>query len=598
MMQLAGAVGFTALAGRTAWIQVVQGPELAARAKAERTVSWVNRAPRGQILGRDGTVLASSVVSYDVGVNQVLVSQYERREKRTDPTTGAEEEVVVGYGALAAAELLAPVLGVDVNELGGAMVGDSTYVIVAEAVTPDTWRQVKALDIQGIEPDQRSRRTYPAGRTAGNVVGYTSEKEHRVLTGAAGLELSQNDLLSGTDGEGSVEIGRSGVIIPTGEQQDTPATAGTTVRTTINPDLQALAQEVIDAAVDSQSADWGSIVVMEPSTGKILVMADSHTVDPSDPVASAAQDRGARVVQAVFEPGSVGKVVTFASALEQGAVTPTTPWTVPYSWVSPDGEEFHDSHEHPDQYLTSAQILAESSNVGTVQVGDTVSDQSRYELMKRFGWGTLSGIELPGESSGLLYPPDSWDGRTRYTTMFGQGVAVTALQAVQVLAAIANKGVRMPPRVIDAWIGADGKEIPQTQPEGVQVISEATAATLTDMLIGVTQEGGTAETASLDGYLVAGKTGTTEILTGEGGTVASFVGFTPARAPAIAVSVVLYRPEGVYGGTVSGPVFRKIATAAMHALGIAPDPTVVAAQAAARADAETSAPPGHSPDGG
>ena len=175
------------------------------------------------------------------------------------------------------------------------------------SVTPDTWRQVKALDIQGIEPDQRSRRTYPAGRTAGNVVGYTSEKAHRVLTGAAGLEYSQNDLLSGTDGEGSVEIGRSGVIIPTGEQQDTPATAGTTVRTTINPDLQALAQEVIDAAVDSQSADWGSIVVMEPSTGKILVMADSHTVDPSDPVASAEQDRGARVVQAVFEPDKIGR---------------------------------------------------------------------------------------------------------------------------------------------------------------------------------------------------------------------------------------------------------------------------------------------------
>ena len=203
--------------------------------------------------------------------------------------------------------------------------------------------------------------------------------------------------------------------------------------------------------------------------------------------------------------------------------------------------------------------------------------------MQRFGYRVETGIEMPAESAGLLTPPSEWDDRTRYTTMFGQGIAGTVLQAVQVLATVANKGVRVAPRLIEAWIDPDGGETVQPRPAGVAVMRPESAATLTEMLIGVTQEGGTAESASIDGYLVAGKTGTTEILT-ESGTVASFVGFTPARDPAIAVAIIVRRPTGTYGGTVSAPVFRKIALAAMHSLGIAPDPLIIAAQAAQEAD--------------
>lgn len=603
MLQLLGAAGFVALSGRVAWLQAVEGAALAAKAKVERTVSWVNRAPRGDILGRDGTVLASSAVSYDIGVNQLKVAQYERLEERTNPATGETEEVVVGHGAAAAAELMAPILDLDPQELGAAMVGESTYAIIAEAVSPDTWRRIKALSIAGVEPDQRTRRTYPSGSVAGNVLGYTFEDEGRVLKGSAGVELTQNGALTGTDGRGSVEIGRSGVIIPTGEQGEVEAIPGATVRLTIDPDLQVIAQEAIDQVVTEQGADWGSVVVVEPATGKVLVMADSRSVDPADPTATPEADRGARCVEAVFEPGSVGKVITFAAALEEGTITPEDLWTVPYSWTAPNGQSFRDSHGHPTLTLTSSQVLIESSNVGTVQIGDTVSDDVRYDYMARFGLGKKTGIELPGESAGLFYPAAEWDDRTRYTTMFGQGVAGTALQAVEVLATVANKGVRVPPRVVDAWIGdvgdalegegteptqtADGngqaQVTPQVQPEGVSVISEATASTLTEMLIGVTQEGGTAEAASIDGYLVAGKTGTTELLS-EDGTVASFVGFTPARDPAIAVAVIVYRPRDTYGGVVSGPVFRSVALAAMRSMGIAPDPTVIAAQVSENAE--------------
>lgn len=585
VLQSFGLAGFVALTGRTAWLQTVAGPELAAKAKAERTVTWVNRAPRGDILGRDDTVLASSAVSYDIGVNQVKIAQYEHVEDQVDPATGRTESVVVGHGPAAAAKQMAEILGLDPQELGAAMVGDSTYVVIAEAVAPDTWRQIKALAIPGVEPDQRTRRTYPAGTVAGNVLGFTYEDQGRRLVGSAGLENTQNTVLTGTDGKGSVEIGKTGEIIPTGEQQEVAAVPGATVRTTLNPDLQALAQEAVDEVVAAQGAVWGCAVVMEPATGKVLVLADSHTVDPADPGATPDADRYARCVQAVFEPGSVGKVITFASALEEGVLDPDEEWTVPFTWTTSNGESFRDAHEHPLQVLTSSQVLAESSNVGTVQIGERLSDEVRHDYLVRFGYGSTTGIEMPGESAGLVIPVEEWDARTRYTTMFGQGIAGTALQAVQVLATVANKGVMVHPRVIDAWIDAEGVETAQDPALGDRVISEATAQTLTEMLIGVTQEGGTAEAASIDGYLVAGKTGTTEILT-EDETVASFVGFTPARDPAIAVAVIVYRPEGTYGGTVAAPVFRKIALAAMHTLGIAPDPGVIASQAADQADAE------------
>ena len=415
---------------------------------------------------------------------------------------------------------------------------------------------------------------------AGNVLGFTHEGEHnRELIGAAGLELTQNKVLTGTDGKGSEEVGRSGVIIPTGEQEDEPARPGATVRTTLNPDLQSIAQETIDKTVAAQHADWGIVMAMEPATGKVVVLADSNSVDPSDPSATSEENRTARSVQAVFEPGSVGKVVTFATALEEGVIKPEDTWTIPYTWTSASGQTFKDSHEHETQTMTTAGVLAESSNVGTVQIGEKLADDVRYDYMKRFGWGQATGIEMPAESDGILYPPSSWDDRTRYATMFGHGVAGTALQSLQVLATVANKGVRVAPRVIDAWIDADGKETPQARPEEVRVVSEATAKTLTEMLIGVTQEGGTAESASINGYLVAGKTGTTEILTDDS-TVASFVGFLPARNPALAIAVIVNRPEGIFGGTVAAPVFREVALAAMQALNIAPDPNVVAAQAA------------------
>ena len=577
VLQGLGIVTAGTLAGRLTWLQLIEGPELAEKAKAARTVSWVNTARRGDIIGSDGTILATSTVNYDIGVNQQKISQYEYYEEIVNEETGQIEETLVGYGAAAAASQIAPILDLDPQLLGAKMVGESTYQVIASDVEPDTWRQIKALNIPGVEPDQRTRRVYPAGSVAGNVLGYTYEDSGRVLKGNAGLEYSQDEELSGENGKGSVEVGRTGVIIPTGEQISEPAVPGLTVRTTLDQDLQMIAQNAVDETVENMDASWGAVLVMDPKTGKLLVMADSHSVDPSDPSATAEEDRGCRCVEAVYEPGSVGKVVTFACALEENTVTTDQKWEVPYTWTAPNGQSFKDSHQHETETLTTAEILRDSSNVGTVQVGDTLSDATRYEYMVKFGWGEKTGIEMPAESAGLLANYEDWDGRQRYTTMFGQGVACTPLQALEVLATVANKGVRHSAQVIDAWIDEDGNETLREPEEGVQVISEETASILTDMLVTVTQEDGTAEEAAIDGYLVAGKTGTTEILTDEGGTVASFVGFVPALDPAIAVAAIVYQPRNaIYGGEVAGPVFREVALAAMNSMGIAPDPSVIA----------------------
>ena len=561
---------FTALAGRTVYVQAVEGPELAEKAKAERTVTWVNRAPRGDITGRDGTVLASSAVSYDVGVNQSAIAQYERTEMRLNESTGANEKVVVDYGATAVAAQLAPILDVDPLELGAKLVGNRSYEVIAQEVSPDTWRKIKALDIPGVEPDQRTRRTYPAGTVAGNVLGFTHEGEHnRELIGAAGLELTQNKVLTGTDGKGSEEVGRSGVIIPTGEQEDEPARPGATVRTTLNPDLQSIAQETIDKTVAAQHADWGIVMAMEPATGKVVVLADSNSVDPSDPSATSEENRTARSVQAVFEPGSVGKVVTFATALEEGVIKPEDTWTIPYTWTSASGQTFKDSHEHETQTMTTAGVLAESSNVGTVQIGEKLADDVRYNYMKRFGWGQATGIEMPAESDGILYPPSSWDDRTRYTTMFGQGVAGTTLQSLQVLATVANKGEQMTPYLVSRILDPDLNEVSSTSTKVARTpIDSATASSLSSLMQTAVAEG-TGTSAQVSGVQVAGKTGTAETGTDSGPTT-WFVGFagTDIDKPEIALAVVLdgnaETEDGATGGKIAGPVAAQVIDAAVN----------------------------------
>lgn len=555
-------LGLLVTSGRLFAIQGMDSMQLADKAFTAKLRTVALPASRGQILAADGTVLADSVSRYRVVADQRNVAKY----SVTDPDTGQETLL----GAWGAAEALAKPLDTDPGLLYPKLVGNKLWSPIAEGLTAETWNTVKALGITGITEEKYTVRSYPAGAVAGNLVGFLSSGGQA----QAGLELEYDAQLRGEDGSQKYERGAKGEVIPLGDNTLVPAVDGEGLQTTINPEMQYYAQQAIADQVKKHKAESGSVVVTEVKTGRILVAADAPSVDPNAPGRVDAAARGSRIFTDVFEPGSTAKMVTAAALLDTGKVTPEQQFTVPYKWKAPNDEEFRDSHPHPDEQLTFAGILAESSNTGTILAGNALTEAERYAYLKKFGFGTKSGVGFPAETGGILHPYKDWDGRTKYTVMFGQGVAANALQTTEVIAAIANDGVRVAPRLVDGTVTPSGRVIPIPAAEPTRVISEKAADQTMKILEGVVAEG-TGKEAAVAGYRVAGKTGTAQAPAAEGGGydgyTASFVGVLPAEDPQIAISVTLQRPRnGYYGGTAAAPVFSDVAGYAMRHLKIPP----------------------------
>ncbi|MGP7961374.1 peptidoglycan D,D-transpeptidase FtsI family protein [Sanguibacter sp. A247] len=546
-------------AGRLVYVQAVQGPELAAEALAGRLVSGELVPKRGDILDATGTVLATSVTRYDVLVDQTLVPDWKR----------VEDGKLLGQGAEALAEVLAPILARPEAELAADLVGDRRGKYIARGVLPETWAAVKALRIAFINAEETSERKYPNGNVAGNVLGFVNSEG----VGSAGVEQSQESQLRGTNGSYLLEQDPRGALIPTGEKERVEAVNGRDTELTIHSDLQWKAQSAIEAAKRTYGATYANIVVSDTRTGQILALAETDTVDPANLAKTDPSNWGSRAISTVFEPGSTAKVITMAAALETGAWTPASKFTVPYTYVTDNKQTIRDSHAHPDQRLTLAGVFAESSNTGTVMIGEKIPMQVRYDYLEKFGFGQTTGIGLPGESAGILHPVEKWDGRTRWNVLFGQGVAVTAIQSNEVFATIANGGVRNSPRIIKGYRNADGTYEPVAPAETTRVVSEETADTVLAMMETVVSEG-TGQKAAIPGYRVAGKTGTAQAPNPLTGTydhyVASFNGIAPADDPRIAVSVSLYADKLLYGGSSAGPVFSDVTAFALQYLGIEP----------------------------
>ncbi|WP_159797651.1 peptidoglycan D,D-transpeptidase FtsI family protein, partial [Puerhibacterium puerhi] len=537
--------------GRLVQIQVFQAPELAAQALAGRMSTTTTIAHRGDITDVDGNVLATSVDRYTVVADPLAIQSF-RGGSRVD-ADGAE----VADGALGIAQLLGPILDVPKNELAASINGDGRYVVLAKDVVPEVQRAIADLKLGAyVSTDLTSKRTYPAGTVAGTLVGFVNSEQE----GQGGIEGMYDDVLAGTPGTTTYERSRDGVPIPGGEERSQAAVPGRDVVLTIDHDVQWKTQDSLDEAVAASGAEYGIALVQDLRTGEMLAIADSGSVDPNDR-STAQVAQGSRAVQDTFEPGSTGKVITMAAALETGAWTPESRFTVPYTFTTPNGQTFRDSHEHEVQHLTLAGILAHSSNSGTVQVAEKISPQTQYDYLKRFGLGESTGLGLQGESRGTVHPVDAWDGRTRYAVTFGQGLTVNAVQATSVFSTIANGGVRMTPTLLAGTREAGGELEPAERPEGTRVVSQETADTLMRMLEEVTSEEGTAEAAQVPGYRVAGKTGTAQIFL-PGGDVtymSSFIGVAPADDPRYTVSVFLKSPHtSIYGGVVAAPVFRDV----------------------------------------
>jgi cell division protein FtsI (penicillin-binding protein 3) len=537
---------------RLVHVQLIEGPSLAAKAEAARTATAVTPAHRGDITDANGVTLATSVDRYTVVADPKAIKDF--RGTGRPHVDGRKVE----DGALGVAQLLAPILDVPKNELAAQLVGDSRYEVLAKNVVPQVQRAISNLEIRAyIRTDLTSRRTYPSGTVGGSLVGFVDHEQ----TGQGGIEAAYDDVLSGTAGSDTYERSLDGLRIPAAGQESVPAVPGDDVQLSLVHDIQWKAQDAIDEAQRSSGAEYGIAIVQDARTGEIAALADSGAVDPNDR-STAAVAGGSRAVKDVFDPGSTGKVITMAAALEGGYWKPNSRFTVPDTYTTPNGQTFHDSHDHPVQRLTLTGVLAQSSNTGTVQVGEKIPLAERQEYLQRFGFGEPTGLRLPGESVGLMPPADvaDWDGRTQYAVLFGQGLSVNAMQATSVFSTVANGGVRMTPTLFKGTKSPDGTETPAEREPGERVVSEETADTVLEMMEAVTEDGGTGTNATVPGYRVAGKTGTAQMPAGNGWTyMASFIGVAPADDPRYTVSVFLKSPSSsIYGGDVAAPVFSDI----------------------------------------
>jgi cell division protein FtsI (penicillin-binding protein 3) len=536
--------------GRLLQLQGLEAAAYAATAEQERLRTVTIPATRGSITDVNGVALATTADAVDVTADQTQIH---------DP--------------LAVAAALAPVLQEPVAVLRDRLDGDAVFAYVEKGVTPHTWDQVAALRLPGIYSQATAKREYPQGELAAAVLGFVGSDDH----GLSGLEYGLDHELAGHDGHLTYEAGAGGREIPSGETESDDPVSGVDVRLTIDSDIQFVAQRAIAAKVRESGAESGTVLVMDPRTGAVQALATYPSFDPRDPTAAPDADRGNRALTEIYEPGSTSKVMTMAAALDAGAVRPTTPITAP-PVLYRGGDTFHDHDPHGTLHLTATGVLAQSSNIGAVLIAERLGNQALYGYLRKFGMGSTSGIDFPGESAGLLPNVKDWGPTNAATIPFGQGLSLNAMQATSVFATIANHGVRVDPMLVAGTTDADGTFTPSTPPQRTRVVTAQSAKTLSEMMETVVSDEGTAPMAQIPGYRVAGKTGTAQRVDDTcdcyRGYTASFIGFAPADTPAAVVSVTLQDPvNGHYGGLLGGPVFKRVMSFVLQSENVPPTNT-------------------------
>ena len=535
-------------AARLIDLQAVKGNELASAALDQRLRTVELPAERGSILDSSGAPLAITVNAKNVTADQTMV---------TDPAV--------------VAQALSPILGADADILAKRLTGDRRFMYLAKEVTPETWEQISALRLPGVFSEDTSRRIYPSGDLAANVIGFVGAQG----SGLGGYEYGFNDQLGGTPGKSTFERGPGGRAIPTGASVRVNAQAGVDIELTIDRDIQYLAQKEIAQAVKSSGASNGTVVVMDPQSGQILALATAPTFDPNYPTQSPQKNLNNRPLTSAFEPGSTSKVMTLAAVVNEGAATPYTQIKVPGVLLRGD-KDFRDSNPHGVLNLTLSGVMAKSSNIGTILAAERIGGKKLSKYLKKFGIGQPTGIGFPGETSGFIPQHEDWSPTSFPTIAFGQGLSVNAVQVASVYSTIANDGLRVEPSLVKKIIHEDGSVEQPEPPKTTRVVSRETAIQVRVMLETVVGEGGTATNAKIPGYRVGGKTGTAQVVDERTGdynnkVIASFVGMAPADNPRLVVAVFISEPQsGRYGGELGAPVFKKVASYALGALEIPP----------------------------
>jgi cell division protein FtsI (penicillin-binding protein 3) len=548
---------FTVFGARLFQIQGVDASAYAAMAVEAGTASTVVPAPRGAIVDRNGEELATSVDALTL---------------TADPSMTSDD-----------APQIARILGETLDD-------DSDYFeLIDKLRTPDSrfvylqrdvpaWTAKKALSAvakagyTGVFSEKKTLRSYPGGSLAANLLGYTNGDGK----GVAGIEGKYDDQLTGTDGSTTYEVSQSGERIPMGDSTVSEMVPGRDVVTTIDRDLQYYADQRLAEAVKSSSSDWGLAITMDVKTCQIVQMSQSPTFDPDARTGMQDANTVSRAVQNVYEPGSVMKTITMAALADQGKVAADTPIVVPPKMVI-DNFPIGDYWEHGTLHLTAAGVIAKSSNLGTIVAADQMSDAQMYSYFNKFGFGEKTGVGLPGESAGILKKGSEWTKANHATIAFGQGVSVTAMQMMRAVGAIANGGTMCHPSVVSDVVDADGEKQPVEQGATTQVVSKDASRVVTRMMEAVTAPDGTAPAAAIEGYRVAGKTGTAwrvDPSTGRyirGQNTVSFMGFAPADNPRFLTYIVLDKPySSAGGGSTAGPVFHDVMSMALERFGVAP----------------------------
>jgi cell division protein FtsI (penicillin-binding protein 3) len=521
-------------------------------------------AERGSVFDRNGHDIAVSVPQQTVWANPRVV---------TDPAAYAAQ--------------LAPVVGVDEAVLRDRLSQrHKGFVYIARKVDNATALKAKALGLAGIDLVPESKRFYPAGELAGPLLGFVGTDNN----GLGGLEAQYDKRLAGKRGELSVELDPQGRQLPGGTRHVVSSQRGGDLVLTIDQSLQYHAEQVLAEEVTKANAKGGTAIVMDITTGDVLAMASVDGATNGRPAGPSPASERNRPVVDVYEPGSTNKVITVSGALEDHAVTPDSAFPTP-GQLNIGGTAYQDTSAHPPS-MPVRDIVRLSSNVGTIQIARQLGKERFDAYVRAFGFGSPTGLGFPGEANGLILPLSQYTDTSMGSMPIGNGLAVTAMQMLDVYTTLANGGATRPPRLVDATVGSDGTRHEEPAPASRQVVSPETAATMRELLLGVV-ENGTGTNAKISGYQVGGKTGTARKPPYDKPPyryVASFAGFAPVEAPRLSAIVVLDEPQNNYfGGQVAAPVFARIMEFALRAERVLPGAAAPVTPAAPPAPASTPA---------
>jgi cell division protein FtsI (penicillin-binding protein 3) len=542
------AVWTVGIEARLLYLQVFQYSEMMARADRQRLNTLEAPARRGDILDRNGRVLA-----YSVDADSIFA----------DPSEIKDPEGV----ASAICRALERCDAADRAAIGKSLRRSGQFAYVARKVSPEEEERVRALGIKGIGVVKESRRFYPKRELLAHVLGYVGSEN----VGLGGLESAYDGLIRGRAGKVLVQRDAKRNALTSHVERE--ATAGATLELSIDQYLQNIAERELEAGVREFGAAGGSVVVMDPTTGEILAMANAPTFNPNVYTRVPEQNRRNRAIQDLYEPGSTFKIVTAAAALEEGLITPEDKIDVSAGLIRLAGGRVVDD-VHRYGVLSFTDVIVKSSNVGAIKVGFRLGAERLSRYVARFGFGHTIVSDFRGENPGIVWEPTRLDDGAVASVSMGYQVGVTPMQMAAAVSSVANGGTLLEPHVVRATI-KDGRRA-EVAPKTVRrTISERTAGQLTAIMESVVEEG-TAKKAQIPGYTIAGKTGTAhKVIDGRYSPTeynASFVGFLPSRKPALTIVVVIDSPHGsgYMGGAVAAPIFKRIAEASLRHLGIAP----------------------------